>query len=112
MSEIRWEVYSDLIPLSGRPRSIGDVMAPDKATALERAKELHGARIVVQSCASRKCADRELTVPLKPVRSREDIATLARLNAERSRLRKARAAKSAAKTAVQPVTPCNTPDDA
>lgn len=73
MSEIRWEVYSDLIPLTGRPVPIGEVLAPDKPTALTRAEAIHGPRVVVQSLASRKCAARELSIPATLKTKREEM---------------------------------------
>ena len=64
MSDITWLVYRDRYPFD-TPTLLGDVTAPDKATALARAKARYTGAVLVQSLASHNVAKRELALPLK-----------------------------------------------
>ena len=69
MSEIRWAVFQNQFPFAAGDL-LGHVHAPDKATALERARAIHGSAVVVQSVASLKVGQRDKPLP-KPDPTRD-----------------------------------------
>jgi hypothetical protein len=65
MTDVRWMVLRDRHPFRVG-EELGPVMAPDKATALERGAALYGGRVVVRAALSLEVERREKPIPLDP----------------------------------------------
>jgi hypothetical protein len=61
-ADVRWQVYRDGFPFAA-PAELGELRAPDEATARQRAKALFGPPVLVRALLSLEAARRSPALP-------------------------------------------------